>query len=196
MRLMVRRDLTLHSLNHPAVGTLVLNTGIKGDPVVAGSRRIAGVRFQYLLDADNLISPRAQLGSPGNGIARLQGMQVAEVIPDTSVVSRNAAVPVPKTGVREMASTFCKGAAISSLVDLDGQANSRDLQRTQMTAGIIEVVRNLRVARRNATPDAGTAGIGNEIRRHDGYAAASHRPGRAVLIDQIGRQQFPGVQCV
>ena len=102
MRLTVRRDLTLHCLNHPTVGTLVPDTGIKGDPVVAGSRRITGVRFQYLLNADNLISPRAQLGSPGNSIARLQGMQVTEVIPDAPVVTSNANISIPNAGVGEM----------------------------------------------------------------------------------------------
>ena len=150
MRLTVRRDLTLHCLNHPTVGTLVPDTGIKGDPVVAGSRRITGVRFQYLLNADNLISPRAQLGSPGNSITRLQGMQVTEVIPDAPVVTSNANISIPNAGVGEMSRAFCKGAAAGPLVDLDGQANGRDLQRTQMTAGIIKVVRNLRAASRSS----------------------------------------------
>lgn len=193
---MVRRDLTLHCLNHPPVGPLIPDTGIEGDPVVAGSCRITGICFQYLFNADNLISPCAQLSGPGDSIARLQGMQIPEVISDAPVVTRNTAVSVPKTGVGEMAHAFCKGAAVGSLVDLDGQSNGGDLQSAQITSRVIEVIRNLRVAGRNAASDAGTAGIGTEIRRHDGYAAASHRPGRAVLIDQIGRQQFPGVQCV
>ena len=84
-----------HSGDAPAVGPLVFDTGIKGEPVVAGGCGAAGVGLQYLFHADHLVGAGAQLGCPGDGIAYLQRVELAKVISDTAIVTRDTAVAVP-----------------------------------------------------------------------------------------------------
>ena len=94
---------SLHGLDHPAVVPLVPDTGKKCEPVIAGGGGTAGVGLLHLLDADHLISPCAQLGGPGDGVARFQGVELPEVVVHAAVVRGDAAVSIPQAGVLEVA---------------------------------------------------------------------------------------------
>ena len=84
-----------HSGDTPAVGSLVFDTGLKGEPVVAGGCGAAGVGLQYLFHADHLVGAGAQLGCPGDGIAYLQRVELAKVISDTAIVVEWGSTALP-----------------------------------------------------------------------------------------------------
>ena len=86
-----------------------------------------------------MIGPCAQLGGPGDRVPWLQGMQVSKIISDPAVVTRNTAVAVPDTSAREMTGPFRQSAAVCPFVDLGRQADGRDLECPQVSAGVVEI---------------------------------------------------------
>lgn len=87
----------------------------------------------------NFVGPCPQLGGPGNGITWLQGVQVSKVIPYTPVVACNTNIPIPDAGAGEVTGPFGQGSAVRSFIDPDRQANGRDLERPQVSAGVVEI---------------------------------------------------------
>ena len=57
----------------------------------------------------------------------------------TPVVGGDTAVSIPKAGVRKMACALFQRGAASALVDLDGQADSRNFEGPQVSGAVIEV---------------------------------------------------------
>ena len=115
-----RAELSLYSLDHPAVIPLVPHTRIESQSVITGSGCAAGVCFPNLGYGNDLIGPGPQLGDPGNGIARFQRVQVLEVVPCAPVVCRKAAVSIPETCIFEMPHAFAERGAVRSLIHLGG----------------------------------------------------------------------------
>ena len=81
-----RTVLLLHCHNLPAVGALVLDTGVKRDLVVGSSGGAAGVCLTDLFHAGYTVSSGAQLGGEGDGIAGVQLMNVAKIAVCSSIV--------------------------------------------------------------------------------------------------------------
>ena len=84
-----------HGGDAPAVVTLVPHTGVQGQSIITGGGGAAGVGLLYLGHAGYFIGPSPQLGGPGDGIAYLQRVELAKVISDTAIVTRDTAVAVP-----------------------------------------------------------------------------------------------------
>ena len=72
--------------------------------------------------------------SPGSKVCRSP-----KIIPDTAVVTRNTAVAVPDTSAREMTGPFSQSVAVCPFVDLGRQADGRDLECPQVSAGVVEI---------------------------------------------------------
>lgn len=104
-----------------------------------GSGGAAGVRFQDLGHGNDFVGPLPQFGGPSDGIARLQRVEIAKVVPDAPVMPGNRTVSIPQAGIFEVARALGKGLAVRPLVHLDGQADSRDFQCSQVPAAVIEV---------------------------------------------------------
>ena len=66
-------------------------------------------------------------------------MQVSKVIPYTPVVACNTNIPIPDAGAGEVTGPFGQGSAVRSFIDPDRQANGRDLERPQVSAGVVEI---------------------------------------------------------
>ena len=74
-------------------------------------------------------------------------MQLSEVIPDTTVVACDTHISSPDAGIREMTGTFTEGTAVRPLIYLCGQVDGGDLERSQISAGLVEVVGPIRPTR-------------------------------------------------
>ena len=113
-------------------------------------------------------------------------MQVSKIIPDPAVVTRNTAVAVPDTSAREMTGPFCQSAAVCPFVDLGRQADSRDLERPQMSAGVVEIAGDGCIA----DVLARTAPISCVDHRIVDAPGLGHQPATIQSTgDEIGRQR-------
>ena len=99
-------------------------------------------------------------------------MQVSKIIPDSAVVTRNTAVSIPDAGAREMTGPFCQSAAVCPFVDLGRQADGRDLECPQVSAGVVEI--------------AGDGGIADVLARTAPISCVDHR-----IVDAPGLGHQP-----
>ena len=63
-------------------------------------------------------------------------------------MTRNTAVSIPDAGAREMTGPFCQSAAVCPFVDLGRQADGRDLECPQVSAGVVEIAGERQYSRR------------------------------------------------
>ena len=123
------------------------------------------------------------------------------MVVDAPVVASEGRVAVPDGGVLEVSRAPGQRLAVRALIDLHGEANGRDLQRPQISAGVVEVARHLGVACGGNRGRGGRYGrivrdraAGNEDR---GGCAVDRRAGGGPGIRrQIGGEGCPGVQGV
>ena len=64
-------------------------------------------------------------------------MQLSEVIPDTTVVACDTHISSPDAGIREVARPFRQDGAARTLVHLGGQVDGGDLERSQISTGVV-----------------------------------------------------------
>ena len=99
-------------------------------------------------------------------------MNFAKVIVDAPIMARNRHIAFPNGGAGKMTRALAERICIRPLIHLDGQAEGRDFQRTEVAAAVIEVFCDRRVLslRVGAGVSAGAAGSRG---RQDGHTACA-----------------------
>ena len=163
----------LDSCHAPAVFRLIHNAGIERHPVIRGGGGTAGIVDADLLHAGHSIGAGAQLGGQGDGVARVQGVDLAEIIAHSPVVASETGVAVPNAGIGEVARAFEQRGAAGALIHPHRQADGGDLEGAQAAVAVVEVACHLGVTARGvALGDAGGAAAGD---LGHGDVAAAHR---------------------
>ena len=155
----------LHPTDAPAVGGLIFHAGVQRDAVFSGGGQAGGVGHIHLGHAADGVGPGAQHGGEGDDVAGFQGMDLAKIVPHTSVMSRNRHISQPNAGVFKMARALQQRCGTGALVHAHRQADGGDLQGAQAAVGVVQA--------------AGHLGEGHGLPACG--AAAAHR-GKAVAV--------------
>ena len=128
-------------------------------------------------------------------------MDLPKVVVGAPVVRRHRNISAPNRGFLEVTGTLGQGFAVRALIDLHSQTDGRDLQRSQVTARVIEIACHFGVAGGGSRCFRGSRGIhsGDRTSRDkdrgggavDRRAGGGHGSGR-----QVGGEGRPGVQGI